>query len=471
MNSPLMSFQQRVSHALADGQLRVALDRTTERFTLKRVAGLASLPDADVVRDRARSIRLHTLSRLDEYLEQFEANVTSVGGQVHWASDAQEANEIVLDLARSRSVKRVVKSKSMVSEEIELNQALISGGLDVVESDLGEYIIQLAGETPSHIIAPAVHKTREQIGQLLADKLGVPMTDDPVEMPATARSALRDVFLQSEMGVSGVNFGVASTGSLAIVTNEGNASLTVTAPRIHVAMMGIERVVPTLDDLAVMLLVLARSATGQKLTVYTDLLTGPRRGDPDGPEELHVVLLDNGRSRLVGTEVGEVLACIRCGACLNACPVYQQIGGHAYGSVYSGPIGAVLTPSLDREGPWHVLPEASSLCGACREVCPVRIDIPRMLLALRAETVRSGKANPWVRIVFWLYRIAATKPRLFRCGVSVVRQLTRMFFVNGWLLRLPSPLPSWTQSREFPVIASRTFSEEMRDREEGSGDE
>ena len=456
MNSPLMSFQQRVSHALADGQLRVALDRTTERFTLKRVAGLASLPDADVVRDRARSIRLHTLSRLDEYLEQFEANVTSVGGQVHWASDAQEANEIVLDLARSRSVKRVVKSKSMVSEEIELNQALISGGLDVVESDLGEYIIQLAGETPSHIIAPAVHKTREQIGQLLADKLGVPMTDDPVEMTATARSALRDVFLQSELGVSGVNFGVASTGSLAIVTNEGNASLTVTAPRIHVAMMGIER---------------ARSATGQKVTVYTDLLTGPRRGDPDGPEELHVVLLDNGRSRLVGTEVGEVLACIRCGACLNACPVYQQIGGHAYGSVYSGPIGAVLTPSLDREGPWHELPEASSLCGACREVCPVRIDIPRMLLALRAETVRSGKANQWVRIVFWLYRIAATKPRLFRCGVSVVRQLTRMFFVNGWLLRLPSPLSSWTQSREFPVIASRTFSEEMRDREEGSGDE
>ena len=297
------------------------------------------------------------------------------------------------------------------------------------------------------------------------------MTDDPVEMTATARSALRDVFLQSEMGVSGVNFGVASTGSLAIVTNEGNASLTVTAPRIHVAMMGIERVVPTLDDLAVMLLVLARSATGQKLTVYTDLLTGPRRGDPDGPEELHVVLLDNGRSRLVGTEVGEVLACIRCGACLNACPVYQQIGGHAYGSVYSGPIGAVLTPSLDREGPWHELPEASSLCGACREVCPVRIDIPRMLLALRAETVRSGKANQWVRIVFWLYRIAATKPWLFRCGVSVVRQLTRMFFVNGWLFRLPSPLPSWTQSREFPVIASRTFSEEMRDREEGSGDE
>ena len=361
MNSPSMSFQQRVSHALADGQLRIALDRTTERFTSKRVAGLASLPDADAVRDCARSIRLHTLSRLDEYLEQFEANVTSVGGQVHWASDAQEANEIVLDLARSRSVKRVVKSKSMVSEEIELNQALISGGLDVVESDLGEYIIQLAGETPSHIIAPAVHKTREQIGQLLADKLGVPMTDDPVEMTATARSALRDVFLQSEMGISGVNFGVASTGSLAIVTNEGNASLTVTAPRIHVAMMGIERVVPALDDLAVMLLVLARSATGQKLTVYTDLLTGPRRGDPDGPEELHVVLLDNGRSRLIGTEVGEVLACIRCGACLNACPVYQQIGGHAYGSVYSGPIGAVLTPSLDREGPWHVLPEASSL--------------------------------------------------------------------------------------------------------------
>ena len=469
MNSQPMSFHRRISHALADGALRVALDRTTERFTLKRAAGLASLPDSDEVRDRARAIRLHTLSRLDEYLEQFDAAVTLVGGRVHWAADGQEANAIVLDLARSHSVERIVKSKSMVSEEVHLNHTLLAAGLDVVESDLGEYIIQLAGETPSHIIAPAVHKTREQIGQLLADKLGVPVTDDPAEMTATARAALRDVFLRAEMGGRGVNFGVASTGSLAIVTNEGNASLAVTAPRIHVAMMGIERLVPTLDDLTVMLQILARSATGQKLTVYTDLLTGPRRGDLDGPEELHVVLIDNGRSHLVGTEVGEILACIRCGACLNACPVYQQVGGHAYGSVYSGPIGAVLTPSLDRGGPWHSLPDASSLCGACREVCPVRIDIPRMLLALRARAVHSGKTGRWVRIAFRLYRMAATRPWLFRRTVSGGRWLMELFAVDGWLHRLPPPLSGWTLSREFPVIAGRTFSERMRDRLEASG--
>jgi L-lactate dehydrogenase complex protein LldF len=243
----------------------------------------------------------------------------------------------------------------------------------------------------------------------------------------------------------------------------------VTAPRIHVAMMGIERLVPNLDDLAVMLQILARSATGQKLTVYTDLLTGPRRGDPDGPEELHVVLVDNGRSRLVGTEVGEILACIRCGACLNACPVYQQIGGHAYGSVYSGPVGAVLTPSLDDVGPWNTLPDASSLCGACREACPVRIDIPRMLLALRARSVRAGTAGRAVRVGFRLYRWAATRPWLFRRAVAAARWLTELLAADGWVQRLPPPLSGWTRSRDFPVIASRTFSERMRDRAGGAG--
>ncbi|MAG71953.1 MAG: iron-sulfur cluster-binding protein [Acidobacteria bacterium] len=469
MNPQPVSFHRRISTALADDQLRLALGRTTERFAAKRAAGLASLPDVDAVRDRARAIRLHTLSRLDTYLEQFEAAVSAAGGQVHWAADAKEASAIVLDLARARSVERVVKSKSMVSEEIALNETLIAAGLDVVESDLGEYIIQLAGETPSHIIAPAVHKTREQVGQLFADKLGVPVTDDVGEMTATARSVLREVFLRADMGVSGVNFGVAATGSLAIVTNEGNASLAVTAPRIHVAMMGIERLVPNLDDLAVMLQILARSATGQKLTVYTDLLTGPRRGDPDGPEELHVVLVDNGRSRLVGTEVGEILACIRCGACLNACPVYQQIGGHAYGSVYSGPVGAVLTPSLDDVGPWNTLPDASSLCGACREACPVRIDIPRMLLALRARSVRAGTAGRAVRVGFRLYRWAATRPWLFRRAVAAARWLTELLAADGWVQRLPPPLSGWTRSRDFPVIASRTFSERMRDRAGGAG--
>ena len=467
MSAPAAAFSRRIAEALQDGQLRLALDRTTSRFTALRAAGLASLPDADAVRDRARAIRLETLDHLDQHLERFEAAVTDAGGQVHWAADAREANAIVLQIARSRGVFHVVKSKSMVSEEMGLNPTLIDAGVDVVESDLGEYIIQLAGETPSHIIAPAVHKTREQIGQLLADKLGVPVTDDPARMTAIARSTLRQVFLRADMGLTGVNFGVASTGTLAIVTNEGNASLGVSAPRVHVALMGIERVVPTLNDLAVMLQVLARSATGQKLTVYTDLITGPRRtepDDPDGPDELHVVLLDNGRSRLVGSEFGEALACIRCGACLNACPVYQQIGGHAYGSVYSGPIGAVITPSLDRDGPWHVLPDASSLCGACREVCPVRIDLPRMLLALRADAVRAGKTGRWGRLAFRLYRVVATHPWLFRRAVSVARWATEILAVAGWVRRLPPPLSGWTRFRDFPVVASRTFTERMRER-------
>ena len=462
MSTPAAAFSRRITKALQDPQLRLALDRTTSRFTSLRAAGLASLPDVEAVRDRARAIRLETLAHLDRHLERFEAAVTEAGGQVHWAADAREANAIVLQIARSQGVAHVVKSKSMISEEMGLNATLIAAGVDVVESDLGEYIIQLAGETPSHIIAPAVHKTREQVGQLLAEKLGVPMTDDPAIMAATARSTLREVFLRADMGVTGVNFGVASTGSLAIVTNEGNASLAVSAPRVHVALMGIERLVPTLDDLAVMLQVLARSATGQKATVYTDLITGPRRNDPDGPDELHVVLLDNGRSRLVGGELSESLACIRCGACLNACPVYQQIGGHAYGSVYSGPIGAVITPSLDREGPWHVLPEASSLCGACREVCPVRIDIPRMLLALRADAVQAGKVGRWGRLAFRLYRVVATRPWLFRRAVALSRWATEILSGAG-VRRLPPPLSGWTRFREFPVIASRTFSERMRD--------
>ena len=456
------AFHRRVSTALADRQLHVALDRTTSRFAGLRAAGLASLPNAEAVRDRARAIRAQTLARLDEHLERFEQGVVRAGGHVHWARDGREANQIVLDLAKAAGVQRVVKSKSMISEEIGLNHALEAAGLSVTESDLGEYIIQLAGETPSHIIAPAIHKTKEQVGRLFAEKLGVPPTDDPAQMTATVRERLRDVFLTADMGVSGVNFGVAATGTIAIVTNEGNASLTVSAPRVHVAMMGIERLVPTLEDLTVMLEVLARSATGQKLTVYTDLLTGPRRADRDGPAELHVVLLDNGRSGLLGTEVGEILACIRCGACLNACPVYREIGGHAYGSVYAGPVGAVLMPAIEGLERWSELPMASSLCGACRDVCPVRIDIPRMLLALRARRTQAGHLERRTRVGLRLYRMAATRPWLFRVGLAAARWLTEVCGTDGWVRRLPPPLSGWTRSRDFPELARRSFSERWR---------
>lgn len=437
----------------------MALDRATSHLAAQRTAALATLADPELLRDRARQIRAETMQRLDQHLERFCSSVSAAGGHVHWARDAAEACRIVVELGRRHGVRRAVKSKSMLSEEIGLNHALEAQDIEVIESDLGEYIVQLAHETPSHIIAPAFHKTREQIGQLFHEKLGIPLTHDPTRITAAARARLRDVYLTADMGISGVNFGVAETGTVCLVTNEGNASLATSAPPLHVALMGMERVVPTLAELAVLLQLLARSATGQKLSVYTDLITGPRRkGEPDGPDELHVVLVDNGRSRTLAGELAEILYCIRCGACLNSCPVYGEIGGHAYGSVYSGPVGAVLTPALQGLAGWHELPYASSLCGACRDVCPVRIDIPRMLLALRGEAVRQRRRSLGLRLGLRLYRIAATRPRLFRAALAAARALTRTLAPRGFFRHLPPPLSGWTAHRDFPAFAARPFS-------------
>jgi len=465
-----LTFHERVEDALQNQTLHLALDRATGRFTSLRANAFASFADnGDAIRDRARMIRAHTLSRLDTYLAQFADAVEAAGGHVHWASTAEAANTVVIQIAKQNNVRSIVKGKSMVTEETHLNHALESAGLTVIESDLGEYIIQLAGETPSHIIAPAIHKTKEQIGQLLHEKIGMPLTDEPSKMTAAARAKLRDVFLNADMGISGVNFGVAETGTICLVENEGNGRLTTTAPRIHLAMMGIERLVPTLHDLSVMLQVLARSATGQKLSVYTNLITGPRRADADGPDQLHVVLVDNGRSRVLGTEVAEILYCIRCGACLNACPVYQQIGGHAYGGVYTGPVGAVLTPALYGIDLWSELPHASSLCGACREVCPVRIDIPRMLLQLRDEGHRAGKTPGWLKLGLPFYRLAATTPWVFHLGAWLARTATRLLAAQGWLTKLPPPLSGWTASRDFPAFAPRSFSAQFKRRKNHKG--
>lgn len=460
---PNVTFHERVEEALHDSQLHIALDRATTRFKTFRQTALASLPEAEAVRDQARVIRAQTLSHLDEYLIQFEAAVIAAGGQVHWAKDAEAATTIVAAIAKAAQVKLVVKGKSMVSEEIHLNRALEEAGVTVLESDLGEYIIQLAGETPSHIIVPVIHKTKEQIGQLLHEKIGMPLTDVPEEMTAAARVKLREAFLTADMGISGVNFGVAETGTLCLVENEGNGRLTTTPPRVHVALMGIERLIPTLNNLSIMLQVLARSATGQKITVYTNLITGPRRtGEADGPEELHVVLVDNGRTKVLASEAAEILYCIRCGACLNACPVYREIGGHAYGSVYPGPVGAVLTPALSSLGPWNDLPHASTLCGACREVCPVRIDIPRMLVALRDQGHRAGHSPKWLSLGLPFYRFAAMHPMFFRFAIRLSSWASRLVATNGWLTRLPPPLSGWTASRDFPVFAKQSFSEQLQ---------
>jgi L-lactate dehydrogenase complex protein LldF len=468
MTAQTLAFYERVDGALHDASLKTALDRATARFIGNRANAMSALSDEDGLRDSARAIRARTLGKLDHLLVQLAENVERRGGHVCWAPDGETARRYIADLARDRGVKRIVKSKSMASEEIHLNEALEAATLEVVETDLGEYIIQLAGETPSHIIAPSIHKTREQVSELFNQHLGVPLTDDIPTMTATARTALRQEFLRADMGISGVNFGVADEGAIVIVENEGNARLTTSVPRIHVAVMGIERIVENVEDLGVMLQVLARSATGQKLSVYTSIISGPARpSDLDGPEEFHLILLDNGRSQIIGGQYAESLMCIRCGACLNACPVYQAIGGHAYGGVYSGPIGAILTPLLQPDLPdQHMLPQASSLCGACQEVCPVRIAIPDMLLRLRADSVKAGKAHPAEREAMRGYTLTMTRPNLYRMGGRAARIASRTLARKGWFRRLPPPLSGWTRRRDFPSFtAAQSFSEWWEERE------
>jgi L-lactate dehydrogenase complex protein LldF len=468
MKSAPLSFHTRVDLALKDRALGAAMSRATTTLMAGRRRGFDGFTHADEVRDHARAIRAHTVARLGDYLRQFEAAVTARGGHVHWAETADEAVAIVAGIAKQHGCRAAVKSKSMVSEEIALNDALAKAGVDVLETDLGEFIVQIDGDHPSHIVAPIIHKSKEQVAESFRTKLGAADDDlkDVPSMTAFARRTLRAGFLKADMGISGGNFGVAETGSLCIVTNEGNGRLTTTLPRVHVALMGIERLVPTLADLGVMLQILGRSAMGQKLTVYTNIISGPRRaqgaeggegGESDGPEHFHVVLVDNGRSRLLGGELAEILYCIRCGACLNACPVYQQVGGHAYGSVYPGPVGAVLTPGLRGLGEWSDLPQASSLCGACREVCPVRIDIPRMLLSLRDRSTQEGETPSWVTAGLWLLRYVAERPRLFRAAQRAVRLASRSIARDGWIRFVPGHLARWTDHRDFPALAPRSF--------------
>ena len=451
-----MSFERDARAALADGQLRGALRDATTLFGERRLAAIAGVPDWEELRTRARAIKDETLLHLDRYLEEFTANAERAGAQVHGARDAAEACAIIGDIAEQRGARGVVKSKSMASEEIHLNRALAARGIEPIETDLGEYIIQLAGETPSHIVAPAIHKTKGQIGALFAEKLGMAPSEDAEVLAAAARRALRRCFAEADLGVSGVNFAVAETGTILILENEGNARLTTSLPRTHVALMGIEKVIPRFADLEVFLQLLPRSGTGQALTAYQSLLTGAKRRPQDeGPDELHIVLLDNGRSRMLASPVTrQALACIRCGACLNACPVYRQIGGHAYGSVYSGPIGAVLSPQLFGLAQSSALPFASSLCGACRDVCPVKIDIPALLLHLRAAVVvnrGTGTGRILERVVFRIYAAVMLRPRLFEWLMRLVR-----------LLRLRPPLSAWTKERDLRPLAPRSFRDEWR---------
>ena len=442
------TFGENAKAALADSHLRGALKNATSLFGERRKAAAASLPNWEDLRSEARAIKDEVLSHLDRYLEEFVGNAESRGAKIHWARNAAEANSIVCGLATERKARTVVKSKSMTTEETHLNDALEAAGMQVVETDLGEYIIQLADEPPSHIIAPAIHKTRGQIAELFNAELGMPLTDDVARLTSTARATLRDRFAAADVGISGVNFAIAETGTIVIVENEGNIRLTTSLPRIHIAVMGIEKVLPHFADLDVFLKLLPRSGTGQRLTTYQSYITGTKRHpDDEGPEELHIVLLDNGRSRMLAHPVTrQSLACIRCGACLNACPVYQQVGGHAYGSVYPGPIGAVITPQLMGIEKSAQLPYASSLCGACREVCPVKIDIPRLLLHLRAEIApRKGKLSE--RLAFKMWAQVMMRPSLYRMSSVLGRIMQRFVSVSK----------AWTKGRDLRPIEPKSF--------------
>jgi L-lactate dehydrogenase complex protein LldF len=450
--------------ALQDAQLQQALTIATTKFIGLRQDAFAGFPEGEGLRDRARAIKEATLQKLDHYLEQLADNVERLGGHVHWAATAGEARETILRLCRERGVKMAVKSKSMATEEIELNEALERAGVIPVETDLGEYIIQLAHEKPSHIIAPAIHKTKGQVAELFSKELKARFAADPEVLTAAARKELRQKFLQADMGITGANFAIADTGTVVLVTNEGNGRMVTSLPRIHVALMGIEKVIPSMTDLMVFLALLARSATGQKLSVYTTLVRGPRgSAELDGPEEFHLILMDSGRSRQIAGPLREALYCLRCGACLNVCPVYRQIGGHAYGETYPGPIGILLTAMLKGDRAVKDLAHASSLCGACQEVCPVRIDIPRMLIELRHRLDRDRIAPRGERLMFNIISRVLASPALFRLGAALGRLDQRPFVRDGRLRRLPLLLGRWTRSRDLPRLAPRSFTERWKD--------
>ncbi len=445
--------------ALDSAQLQRALTTATGRFTAGRLAAGAELANWQSLRNQGRAIREEAIHRLDELLLLLEQNVRAQGGEVFWARDGVEACTYITDLAHRRGVTLAVKSKSMTTEEIALNDALDRAGVTPIETDLGEYILQLAGDTPSHFLAPAVHWNRDQVAQLFVDKLGIPWTQDVGTLTRAARAALRRRFLEAGMGITGANFGVAETGTIVVVENEGNVRLTTSAPAIHVAVMGLEKVIPRFEDLEVLLTLLPRSATGQRMSSYVSLLNGRRRpGEPDGPTEFHLVLLDNGRSRILADPEGrESLYCIRCAACLAVCPVYRRVGGHAYGWVYQGPIGAVLTPQYLGPEAGAPLPFASSLCGACRDACPVKIDLPRLLLHQRERVVEdvvkrhSGFGALGARIAGWFLQT----PARFAFAGALVRTFLHLTGTGRWLRNVPGPLRGWIASRDLPKPPAR----------------
>ena len=460
--SGVEGFNERGRRAIGDQQLHDAVATASRAFVTNRNAVLHALPEAPELRERAYRIKQQTMANLDQYLEQMADAVEERGGKVFFAGDGEDVVRYIGDLARRKGAKVITKSKSMATEEIELNRRLEEdyAGLEIVETDLGEWIAQLAGDTPSHIVGPILHMNRRRITEVLSRTAGEELPPDVEALGSFARRRLREKFLTADIGITGANFGVAETGTVATVTNEGNARLVTSVPPVHVVVMGIEKLVPRFTDLSVFVRLLARSSTGQKLTVYTNFITGPRaEGELDGAEEYHLILMDNGRSRLLGTEFEEALYCIRCGACLNVCPVYRQTGGHAYGSTYSGPIGAVITPLLKGHDEAKDLPHASSLCGACWEACPVGIPLHDLLLKLRNQQVEEGLAGKAQEIAFKGFESTMKRPALYNISSKAGRLAQKPLVRDGSVRPLPGPLSAWTDSRELPPLAEKSFRE------------
>ena len=435
-------------------QVRQAVTGATLNFDQKRQKAYAEV-EAEAWRRWAEGVKNHLLMDLDRYLEEAEASLKRNGVQVHWAEEASAAQRIVAQIARAHQVRTVVKAKTMLSEELGLNPLLESLGLEVLETDLGEYIIQMLGQPPSHIVGPAIHLGLEEIRRLFHQRFQTPLEASPEELAAVARKRLREGFLRAEMGISGANFVVAETGTIALMENEGNIRLSTSAPRIHVALVGIEKLLPRFSDLSVFLSLTTRAATGQRLGTFVSLIQGPRRpGEPDGPEEVHVIFVDNGRSSLLADlEAWETLRCVRCAACLNACPVYRQTGGHPYGYVYSGPIGAVLNPGLVGLEQAKPLPYASSLCGACFQACPVRIPIPRLLLSWRHRAVEEGLTPKAEAAAIQGYAWAMTRPWAYRLATRALRLLPEKALDNTIL----PVLRAWSAGRAGLAPSPRSF--------------
>ncbi|GAB6179529.1 LutB/LldF family L-lactate oxidation iron-sulfur protein [Desulfotomaculum defluvii] len=456
------TFRDRARRTLESEFMRKAVQKAVDRLETNKKNASKELGNWDDWRARGRDIRKHTVDHLDYYLGQLADNVRKNGGTVYFAPWAEDARQIISEIIKKHEGKLVVKSKSMVTEEIHLNKTLIEQGHEVVETDLAEYILQLAEEPPSHIVVPAIHKSREQIAQLFSEVAGEKLANDTPTLTAFSRRVLREKFLKADIGITGCNFAIAETGSTSLVTNEGNARLVSSLPKVHIVIMGMERVLPTFEDLEVVLTLLPRSATGQKLTSYVSINNGPRKpGESDGPEHFYLVILDNGRSRMLADdEFRQALHCTRCGACFNVCPVYRHVGGHAYGSVYGGPIGSVISSFLGKDYKEYLgLAYATTLCAACSRVCSVMIPIHDLLLTLRKRYVQAGLPPFSERAAFKVWKTTFKSPGTYRIAMKSAQIAQKPFVNNGYIGRGPAPLSAWTNSRYFPAAADKTFRE------------